>query len=144
MESVVKRFQAALERLERDHRVSDLVALYAPDARVGNMLEPDTLRGPQGARSFWTLYRRTFGEIRTTFERVIESEGGAALEWMSVGTSPHGLPLRYRGVMILEFKDDRITRSCAYFDSGTLGHQLARGLERAETKELPGGWMPLL
>ncbi|HEY9854905.1 MAG TPA: nuclear transport factor 2 family protein [Stenomitos sp.] len=151
--TVTERFMQALERLEREHKVGDLVALYAPDARVGNMLDPDSLEGPEGARGFWNLYRRTFGEIHSTFEHVLETERGAALEWVSEGTTPHGLPLRYRGVMLLEVAGDRIKRSCAYFDSATLGHQLSRGLQRAETgegaqpsesEELPGGWMPLL
>lgn len=144
MAARVERFKQALESLERDHKVTPLVALYAPDARVGNMLDPDTLQGPMGARSFWRLYRRTFGTIATRFDRVLETESAAALEWVSEGTSPHGLPLKYRGVLLLEFAGDLITRSCAYFDSATLGHQLSRGLQQSEAVNLPGGWMPFL
>ncbi len=82
--------------------------------------------GRTGRREFWTEYRGAFEQAESQFRNVIASEGRAALEWTTEGTSFEGKPLRYSGVTILEISGDKITRSSAYFDPGALGRQMEK------------------
>ena len=123
-ETIAQKVIGALRALEADRDVEPLVALYAEAASVGNVLRPDRFHGPDGARQFWTEYRGTFDQARSTFRNVIPSEGSAALEWSTEGTSLDGQPIRYDGVTILEVDGEKLTRSCAYFNPTALGEQI--------------------
>lgn len=123
-EFLARQFIDALLRLERDRQLDDLVGLYREDAVIGNVLEPSPLEGPRGARSFWSMYRDTFQEVHSSFRCILSTEGGAALEWTSKGTSRQGQPFSYDGMTLLEFQDGKIARSWAYFDPSALGSQL--------------------
>ncbi len=124
-EQIANTFIEALRTLESDNNIEPLAALYADNARVGNVLTPDKFQGQDGARRFWTEYRGTFDRVESRFQNVIAADGRAALEWTTEGTDFGGSPLRYSGVTILEADGDRLTRSCAYFDPAHLGHQVA-------------------
>lgn len=123
-QEIAERFIAALRTLEMDKDVEPLASLYAAEAKVGNLIAPDHFHGPDGARKFWTEYRGTFDKAESTFRNVIASEGRAALEWTTEGTSFDGVPFRYAGVTILEIEGDHVTRSSAYFDPSALGRQI--------------------
>ena len=123
-EQLTQRFIEALGQLEQDGRVDDLVTLYRDDAAVGNVLEDRPLQGRDGARSFWTMYRRTFKTVNSTFRNVLVGDGSAALEWTCKGSFREGQPVTYGGVTILEFQDGAIARSWAYFDAASVGAQL--------------------
>ncbi len=124
LEAPAARFIQALEQLERDGRLDDLVALYRDDATIGNVLEPLPLQGRNGARNFWTMYRNTFKEVRSAFRNVIADERRAALEWTCKAKGRHGQAIVYEGVTVLDFQDGMIVRSWAYFDGAGLGAQL--------------------
>lgn len=119
-----ERFIAALHALERDRDVATITDLFADDSDIGNVASPRDFRGSEGAREFWESYRSWFGEIESTFRNVIVTDGRAALEWTTTGTSAAGDPIAYDGVSILEIADGRITRFRAYFDPGALGQQM--------------------
>lgn len=119
MDGLAARFVDALRQLEGDGDVGPLADLYAADSVAGNVLRVDAFSGPDGAREFWTKYREQFGEIASTFDNVIDADGAIALEWSSTGTM-QDREVTYRGVTIIEATDDRITRSCAYFDPTAL------------------------
>lgn len=123
-EQMANRFIEALRRLEADKDVEPLAALYAEGASAGNVISPGRFHGPEGARQFWTEYRGTFETAASKFRSVIVSDGRAALEWTTEGTSFEGAPFGYTGVTILEIERDRITRSTAYFDPSALGRQI--------------------
>lgn len=124
-EQVARKFVEALGRLEAGRELDALVALFAEECEVGNVVSPEKFGGREGAREFWgAKYRDTFGEVRSTFRNVFATEGRAALEWTTEGTSSDGSPLRYDGVSILETDGELITRFCAYFDAGALGRQI--------------------
>ena len=122
---IANKFIEALRALEDSHEVEPLAALYTPEAVIGNVIAPDHFHGPDGARTFWTEYRGTFGTAHSDFRNVIASEGRAALEWTTEGTSAEDKPFHYAGITILEIDGTQITRSCAYFDPKALGRQIA-------------------
>ncbi len=123
-DKVANAFIEALWTLEETKDAGPLTALYAENASVGNLLAPDQYQGPDGAKTFWTEYRGSFETAKSKFRNVIASEGHAALEWTTEGTSFNGSPLSYSGVTILEIEGEKVTRSCAYFDPSGLGRQM--------------------
>lgn len=116
----VEQFITALHELEAERRLDPLVALFSPEARIGNVLLDEDAQGQAGARSFWRLYRDSFESVRSLFDSVIVDGDKASLEWVSEGTKPGGSPFRYRGVTVLEFKDGLIVRFHGYFNPEAL------------------------
>jgi limonene-1,2-epoxide hydrolase len=120
---VVDNFVAALWELEENENVEPLVEIHTEDCEVGNVSVPETFRGHEGLREFWTSYRGTFGEIKSEFRNVIATEEGAALEWTTTGTS-NGDSVSYDGVSVLEIEGDKVRRFMAYFDTRHLTRQV--------------------
>lgn len=129
---MVNRFIDALGKLERDRDLEPITALFSEEAVLANVVMPEPVSGRAGARSFWHMYRETFGAIASQFERVIVGDGQAALEWIARGTGHRGQPVRYRGVSVLTIEGDQLTRFMAYFDPADLGAQLGRAIEGRE------------
>ncbi len=126
-EQVAENFVQALRSLEESRDLEQIVALHAEEAEVGNIVAPEKFHGTQGAREFWTKYRDTFGEVRSTFRNRIITDSRAALEWTTEGTSGNGgEKINYEGVSILEIEGDKIKRFRAYFNAGALGQQIAK------------------
>lgn len=119
-----EKFIEALRKLEAEENLDEIVSLFSDDSKIGNVAAADHLQGQKGAREFWKSYRDTFGEIESTFKNKIVSDGVAALEWTSKGTSKDGSRIDYEGVSILEFNGDRIKRFFAYFNPGKLGREI--------------------
>ncbi|HEX8635651.1 MAG TPA: nuclear transport factor 2 family protein [Pyrinomonadaceae bacterium] len=124
--NIAEQFIEALRGLEENRDLETMVALYAESSEVGNVNAPEKFTGQAGAREFWTKYRDTFGEVRSTFRNRIINDTRAALEWTTEGTTAGGAPFNYEGVSILEIEGDRITRFRAYFDPEALGRQIER------------------
>ncbi len=120
---VANDFVEALHKLEEDRDVEALVEIHAEDCEVGNVSVSQTFRGHEGLREFWTAYRKTFGEMRSTFRNVFATEEGAALEWRTEGTS-NGDTVSYAGVSILEVEGGKVRRFMAYFDPRALTPQV--------------------
>ena len=120
---VADGFVEALRKLEEDRDVEALVEIHTEDCEVGNVAVSQTFRGHDGLREFWTEYRKTFGEMKTTFRNVFATKEGAALEWTTEGTS-NGEDVSYDGVSILEVEDGKVRRFMAYFDSRDLTPQV--------------------
>ena len=120
---VTDNFVEALHKLEEDRDVEALVAIHTEDCEVGNVSVPQTFRGHDGLREFWTEYRKTFGEMKSTFRNVFATEDGTALEWTTQGTS-NGEDVSYDGVSILEIEDGKVRRFMAYFDTRDLTPQV--------------------
>ena len=78
---VADDFVEALRKLEEDRDVEALVKIHTEDCEVGNVSVSETFRGHDDLREFWIEYRRTFGEIKSTFRNVFATEeGGARME----------------------------------------------------------------
>ncbi len=120
---VADDFVEALRRLEEDRDVEALVEIHTEDCEVGNVSVPETFRGHDGLREFWTEYRKTFGEMKSTFRNVFATEEGAALEWTTEGTSNNDA-VSYDGVSILEIEGGKVRRFMAYFDTRRLTRQV--------------------
>jgi steroid delta-isomerase-like uncharacterized protein len=120
---VADGFVEALRKLEEDRDVEALVEIHTEDCEVGNVAVSQTFRGHDGLREFWTEYRKTFGEMKSTFRNVFATEEGAALEWTTEGTSD-GHTVSYDGVSILEVEGGKIRRFMAYFDTRALTPQI--------------------
>ncbi len=120
---VADDFVEALWKLEEERDVEALVEIHAEDCEVGNVSVSETFRGHDGLREFWTEYRKTFGEMKSTFRNVFATEEGAALEWTTEGTSD-GETVSYEGVSILEVEGGKVRRFMAYFDPRALTPQV--------------------
>jgi steroid delta-isomerase-like uncharacterized protein len=120
---VADDFVEAFWKLEDDRDVEALVEIHTEDCEVGNVSVSEKFRGYEGLREFWTEYRKTFGEMKSTFRNVFATEEGAALEWTTEGTSD-GDSVSYAGVSILEIEDGKVRRFMAYFDPRTLTPQV--------------------
>ena len=73
---VADGFVEALRKLEEDQDVEDLVRIHTEDCEVGNVSVSETFRGHEGLREFWTEYRKTFDEMKSTFRNVFATEEG--------------------------------------------------------------------
>lgn len=122
-----QRFVQALTQLEESGELEPLLALFAEDAQVSNVVALRTFHGRDGARQFWTEYKRTLQGVRSTFRNLIEAGDRVALEWESRGTAHNGAAIDYEGVSILEWDGDHISRFYAYFDPRALSHELTQG-----------------
>jgi hypothetical protein len=119
-----QQFIDALQLLERDRALTEMIGLFMENSEVGNVVSSREFVGLAGAHVFWETYRDTFDEVTSSFRNVIVSDGRAALEWTTSGTSSAGTPIAYEGVSILEMTDGKITRFRAYFDPHDLGIQI--------------------
>jgi len=124
-EQIIDQFIAALGQLEAERELEPLVALFAEDCEVGNVLTKDKLQGRDGAQEFWKNYRDTFGAVRSTFRNRIIADAHAALEWTTAGSAKGGDQIEYSGVSILEIEGDKISRFHAYFAPQELGEQIS-------------------
>jgi hypothetical protein len=115
-----EKFIDALNDLEANEKVENIVELFADNCK-------------DGARDFWTNYRKTFGEMKSEFKNKITAENVSALEWTTTGTSAEGHAINYDGVSILEADGDQIVRFFAYFNPAKLGQQIME--ETAKSKE---------
>lgn len=113
----VRAFMDGLGELEATRRPETLAALFAPGAVLHAPSRAAGDGSGHGAIEFWERYLAAFGEVRSTFTRVLEGEGFAALEWESRGTLATGRAVRYEGVSILEHGGGRINALRIYYDS---------------------------
>lgn len=124
-ENLHETFIKALKNLESNNDVDGIVALFADDCEVGNVTLTETMKGTDGAREFWTNYRKTFKEVNSEFKNKISGgDGVSALEWETTGTSENNHDINYEGVSILETDGGKITRFYAYFNPSKLGNQI--------------------
>ena len=123
-EQSAETFIEALNNLEKSEDVESIVALFADDAEVGNVTLTESFSGADGAKEFWTNYRKTFGGVNSEFHNKVHSENVSALEWTTTGTSLNGSEINYDGVSVLEFDGEKIKRFFAYFNPAKLGHQI--------------------
>ena len=131
-QQLAERFIEALGRLESAREVEPLVELFAEGCEVGNVVSPEKFEGREGARRFWTKYRDTFAEVRSTFRNRVVSDKAVALEWTTVGYASGGAPVAYEGVSILETDGRHVTRFRAYYNAEDLSRQILDEQQRRD------------
>jgi ketosteroid isomerase-like protein len=135
VQQLAQQFIDALHTLEQGNvqDVDQLVALFGDDARVLNAalkLAGQERIGQDGARQFWTEYRRTFGEAYSEFYQVTVNDEAAGLFWTTKGTGNDGQPMQYDGVSLLVFDDSgKITLFRGYYDTRELSREVGAGSE---------------
>jgi len=113
----VEEFIGALHRVEREGEaaVDDLVALFAPDARIVNSMTrraQDEPRGREAIRGFWSDYAAMLRGSESRFAHVTVGDGVAGLFWTT-----HGSSSQYDGATLLEFDaTGHIALLRGYFD----------------------------
>ncbi len=110
-------FMQTLQETERSRDVGPLMALFADDAEAQNLGRTEPARGRMEVRQFWEHYLEAFHQIRSEFTRVLESDEGVVLEWISRGTLTDGRSIDYRGISILEPAAGPVARFRTYYDS---------------------------
>ncbi len=120
-EKTAEKFIDALKKLESDRDLETIVSLHSEDCEIGNVVTDKS----SDAKEFWETYRKSFDEVSSSFKNKIFSEGHAALEWTTKGTTSDGNDFEYDGVSILEIEDGKIKRFFAYFDPAELGKQMS-------------------
>jgi len=124
-QDVADRFVEGLWALEAPDRDLDaIVAVFADDAAVGNVVAGEMFQGRDGARNFWREYRSMFDDMRSEFRTRTIQDDRAVLEWETHGTLARGGKAAYRGVSVLEVDGDRVRRFTAYFNPGDLGQHM--------------------
>ena len=115
-----QQFIDALHRLEEQHDLDGMVALFADESETSNPTDASPHQGRDGARHFWDGYRRSFEEIHSEFRNVVATDDVAILEWTSRGKAVEGAPVEYDGVSVVEYEGGRVKRFRAYFDPSAL------------------------
>jgi ketosteroid isomerase-like protein len=110
-----KSFADGLRRFEQDSDAAVFAELFANDATTRRLDARGERRGE--VEQFWREYRDQFTEVRTTFFNVVEGSDEFALEWTSEATLRNGRPIEYRGVTVVGYDNDLITRLGTYYDS---------------------------
>lgn len=109
-----RSFAEALQTFEAESDTASLTPLFADDATV---LRLDARGERTDVEAFWREYREQFSEISTTFTHAVVGDDACVLEWGSEATLINGRSVDYRGVTVLEFDGDAITRLRTYYDS---------------------------
>ena len=126
-----QRFIDALHDLEQNGEgsVDGIVALFSDDATLTNAAlarTGDAYDGRDGVRTFWTEYRKQFGDVRSDFSHVTSSDDAAGLFWRTEGTYADGAPLGYDGVSLLVFDPaGKISSFRGYYDTRELNRMVA-------------------
>ncbi|HEY0734906.1 MAG TPA: nuclear transport factor 2 family protein [Herpetosiphonaceae bacterium] len=135
VQQLAQQFIDALHALEQGDvgNVDQLAGMYSDDARLVNAalkLAGQERTGQDGARQFWTEYRRTFGEARSDFYQVTVNEQAAGLFWTTKGTGNDGQPMEYDGVSLLVFDDQgKIKLFRGYYDTRELSREVGANLQ---------------
>lgn len=114
-------FADALQQFEQDGDLDAFVRIFTDDAELLRPEQRSGQSGSEGAKVFWQAYLDQFGQIRSTFSRVVEAGDLGELEWTSRGTLGSGTDVEYEGVSLLEFAEDgRVRRFATYYDTAAL------------------------
>jgi limonene-1,2-epoxide hydrolase len=115
--ATARRFVDALRAVEQDGETGAMAELATDDTRWTSSGAARSSTGPDGARTFWDAYRRTYADITSHFTTVTETEARAVLEWVSTGHHHDGQPVRYVGATVIDLAGDTVDEVRLYFDT---------------------------
>ncbi len=121
-------FISALHALEQgadESGVSDIVELFAADARLVNtalLLGGETLTGTEGATRFWMQYKKTIGVSKSEFHHITTGDDSVGLFWK---TTVREGAARYDGATLLDFDGEgKIRYFQGYYDTRQLNEAI--------------------
>ncbi len=126
--------RALIEAYDRG-AIDDAVALYAPDGVHEDVAQQSRKQGADAiARGLGGLLRAV-PDARWRVDVLAGDETTAAVAYVMEGTlqarlgpfEPRGQAINLEGLLLISVDEGRISRSRDYWDSGTLGRQLAGG-----------------
>lgn len=114
--SRTQAFADALQSFESEKDDAALLACFADGARL---IRPEADRSDteDDPQAFWQAYLDQFGTIATSFDEVREEGDLGVLEWHSEGELATGRDIAYRGVSVLVFDGEEVTRFSTYYDT---------------------------
>lgn len=123
----------ALEQAEGEGaaEIGRMVELYAGDGRITNSalrLHEDDRTGKDGAREFWSEYKRTLGKGYSEFHQVAVNEEAAGLFWVTKIHRDGSGEASYDGTTLLVFDGDgKIKHFQGYYDTRQLNRAVGAG-----------------
>ena len=131
MSNHAETFMTTLQQIEDSRDPEALVALFGEDAELLNLALTEPMKGMDGARKFWTNYLTAFEKIRSTFHHHFQTDDQAVMEWVSEGVmAGTGQPFNYRGISVVEYDGDKVSKFRTYYDSAVF---LPGGAKHKET-----------
>ena len=131
MSNHAETFMTTLQQIEDSRDPEALVALFGEHAELLNLALTEPMKGMEGARKFWTNYLAAFEKIRSTFHHHLQTDDKAVMEWVSEGVmAGTGQPFNYRGISVVEYDGDKVSKFRTYYDSAVF---LPGGAKQKET-----------
>ena len=106
--------------------------IYAPDYVGHNPLDPEDVRGPEGAKEQARMYRSAFPDVRLIIEEQVAEGDKVVTRWIAYGThqgemmgiAPTGNQVRVEGITISHIQEGKIVQEWELFDTLGLMQQL--------------------
>jgi len=118
---VVERFRHALTAVEDRGELDGMVSLFADNAVLTSADRAEPAHGPEGARTFWNVYRGAFITVHTEFGAITEAPGVITMPWTSRARTLGGNDVTWQGITVIEHLDGHIRRMQMLFDGGQKG-----------------------
>jgi predicted ester cyclase len=106
--------------------------IYAPNYVGHNPLDPEDVRGPEGAKEQARMYRSAFPDVRLSIEEQVAEGDKVVTRWIGSGThqgemmgiAPTGNQIRIDGITISRIQDGKVVEDWELFNALGLMQQL--------------------
>jgi predicted ester cyclase len=106
--------------------------IYAPNYVGHNPLDPEDVRGPEGAKEQARMYRSAFPDVRLSIEEQVAEGDKVVTRWIGSGThqgemmgiAPTGNQIRVDGITISRIQDGKVVEDWELFNALGLMQQL--------------------
>ena len=106
--------------------------IYAPNYVGHNPLDPEDVRGPEGAKEQARMYRSAFPDVRLSIEEQVAEGDKVVTRWIGSGThqgemmgiAPTGNQIRIDGITISRIQDGKVVEDWELFNGLGLMQQL--------------------
>ena len=105
--------------------VEEELSFFTDDA---TFIRPEgTFKGKEEIKRYHTWSLQHYKELALTETDLIVSGNKAVLEFISEGTTTHGMKQRLPGILVFHFKDGKVEHAHDYYDRLLITQQLAKG-----------------
>lgn len=117
MHETIQRFVDALHRLHADRDTEPLAALFANDATLSKLDHRHEEHGQDGARQFWAPTATSSTASKRRSPSLCRARTARRGNGPHRGTLRDGTAFSYRGVSVLQGREDKISSFRTYYDS---------------------------